>query len=147
MCTPTRAEVPSHSLILMVLITLQIGLSFSGAWGLLGFAGSYGVAMDGCGNVSLYKEGGLGGGIGAEATVGIGVHVTNGNTIRDLNGPFANSSVGAGDGVAGTLDTLVGYGEHGEVVAGAGFTAGGGIGAGYSGTVTNTTLIKSGKLW
>lgn len=43
--------------------------------------------------------------------------------------------------------SVVGTTSDGRVVAGAGFTAGGGVGAGYSETITDTILIQHGKLW
>ncbi|WP_114240176.1 RHS repeat-associated core domain-containing protein [Dyella sp. C9] len=128
--------------------TFQIGLSLSGSLGPLSFNGSFGIALDSCGTVAAYKEGGFGTGAGADVQVGVGVHTTNGDTLSDLNGPFVNGSVSAGEGVSGTLDALVGTGSHGQVVSGGGFTVGAGLGGATSTSITNTTISSNSiHLW
>jgi len=120
--------------------TIQLGLSLSGSLGPVSFVGSFGFALDSCGNFAAYKEAGFGTGVGEDVQVGLGVHATNGDTINDLNGPFVNASVSAGDGISGTVDALAGTGSQGQVVAGAGFTVGAGLGGAVSTSITNTTI-------
>ncbi|MGC1302357.1 MAG: RHS repeat-associated core domain-containing protein [Caulobacteraceae bacterium] len=118
------------------LATAQIG--FGGSVSLFGatFAYGGGVALDSQGNVGLYSYQGGGASVGAGGNGGVSVQVSNAQTISDLSGPFGNSSVSAGDGVAGSFDAFTGSSDNGPVVGG-GVTFGAGAGAsGFLGATT-----------
>lgn len=121
--------------------TLQVGWSGSLILGPVALVGGIGIAIDGQGNVGIYYEGGGGGGAGARANTGTSIHVSSGDSIRDLSGQFYNGSIGAGKGVDGSLDGFTGLGERGQRVYGGGVTLGGGLGAGGSVTSSWTGII------
>jgi RHS repeat-associated protein len=112
-------------------LTVQIGISINGQYGFFNGNVNVGIAFDLNGNVAGYQTGFLGVGAGAAFGGGFSVQISNGETIHDLNGPFAHTSgaIGAGPFVAG--DGFYGYGSHGQTVSGGGFTAGIGVG-GYA---------------
>ncbi len=64
---------------------------------------------------------------------------SNAATVCDLKGPFTNGSVGAGAGIAGSIDVFSGNSDHGWVTGG-GFTVGAGLGAGGFAGGTWTSL-------
>jgi RHS repeat-associated protein len=74
--------------------TGQLGLSLSLNWTVagigIGWTGSFGVAIDGSGNIALYKTGGAGGALGTPGfSGGVQAAVTGGDTtVCDLVGPF-----------------------------------------------------------
>jgi hypothetical protein len=121
--------------------TGQIGINISfNVFGILTGNVSAGIAVDGQGNVAGYSAVGPGVSAGASVSGGISLQGSNGNTIYDLNGPFANVSVGGGAGVYASADGFIGYGVDGQKVGGGGVTIGVGIGASTSATITNTQV-------
>ena len=127
---------------------LQIGIHGTGVLNPIAFTGGVGIAVDGSGNVGLYDE--LGAGIGAGIRGAFGVNITGGNAnqIRDLNGIFANGSVGIADGAAASVNTAFGRNRDGSrVVQTSGVTLGGGIGGSSSVTITNTRVHEFGNVW
>lgn len=130
--------------------TLQVGISGNLIYGIGALAGSVGIAIDGSGNVGIYYEGGGGLGAGGKGSVGVAAHTSTGGEIYDLEGPFTNVSVGAGKGVAASVDGFTGLDRSGRRVLGGGFTFGGGAGVGGSSTVTTTKIPFSfniGREW
>ena len=125
--------------------TFQLGLSFNLQFGIFNFNIGAGLVIDGHGDIGTYNYGGLGGGVGADAGAGLSFGVSNANCIEDLGGPFANSSAALGEGLQGSVDTFSGYGSHGQVVTGGGFTAGAGAGADWAmgGSITNVHPLFS----
>jgi RHS repeat-associated protein len=118
--------------------TGQIGINLNfQLFGKLIFSGTIGVAFDGCGNVAGYYEYGGGVAITPDASLGVVLHVSNGDTIADLQGIFVNASRGGGWGEHATGDGFAGYGSRGQRVVGAGVTIG--FGAGKSSSATRTT--------
>jgi RHS repeat-associated protein len=126
--------------------TLQI--AFSGSYILYIFAGtgSAGIAIDGSGNVGLYYEYGGGLGFGGKGSAGLAIHASDAGDIYGLQGPFNNASLGAGEGVAGSIDVFGGRDQNDRPVHGGGVTIGGGAGAGGSSTVTKTVIPYSGNI-
>jgi len=118
--------------------TLQVAISGGLIYGAGTAVGSVGIAIDGSGNIGVYYEYGVGAAAGGEGSVGVAVHGANAQDIFDLQGPFYNGSIGAGDGVAGSIDGFTGDSDHGRVIGG-GVTVGAGMGAG--GSVTRTTTV------
>jgi len=121
--------------------TVQIGGTIQGVWGPAAGVGFAGIAFDGHGNVGVYFGGGGGTGAGAMASGGLSVAGSNGDTINDLKGPFANVSLGGGWGPSATGDAFTGWADDGRAIAGGGFTFGPGAGAGASLGVTDTAVI------
>ena len=67
-------------------------------------------------------------------------YASNAKNINDLAGPFANDSVGAGEGIDFAAGTFYGPSPDGSVI-GIGGSAGAGLGVSGSVTVTKTTVI------
>ncbi|WP_338525221.1 RHS repeat-associated core domain-containing protein [Pseudomonas batumici] len=132
--------------------TLQIGLSYSLSYtifsaGLGGTAG-FGGAIDGNGNITAYGFYGGGGTLGTPGvSSGVQVAMSNGNSVCDLAGPFSNVSLGGGWGPDATGDAFWGAGSEGQMVTGAGWTLGVGVGGGAFAGQTNTILGPIGHLW
>jgi RHS repeat-associated protein len=123
------------------LITLQIGIS--GSFNIGPFAGSFGfgLAIDDNGNIGGYGVYGGGVGLGGNASIGINIDGSNGDTICDLGGLFAYYSGGAGAGPHVGGNFFTGYGQDGKTpVVGEGATFGVGVGAGGSTSISNTTV-------
>jgi RHS repeat-associated protein len=118
--------------------TAQAGVNVGATAGPVAVTATAGIAIDASGNVGLYYEYGWGGGAGAEVSGGVVGHVSNAYDIFDLEGPFYNGSVGAGEGVDLSIDGFTGDSSHGRVIGG-GATAGAGLGVG--GSVTRTTTV------
>jgi RHS repeat-associated protein len=114
------------------LFTLQVGLTLNFQFGFINLNGTYGLVVDGYGDVGTYVVGGVAGGVGAGGFGGINVAVSSGDCIQDIGGPFYNQSVIVGAGFAGGLDSFAGQGSHGQPVIGGGFSLGIGAGADYS---------------
>jgi RHS repeat-associated protein len=126
------------------LCTLQLGLSinFVFAFG-LAVTGGAGIAIDDMGHVAGYRILPLGGlGVGAGASGGITVAVSDAQTIASLRGPFADVSATGGAGVGITATYFQGEGqEPGEVVHGVGVTVGPAVGAGAAAQGTTTHVF------
>lgn len=121
--------------------TRQIGISITlDLGGPLTFNVSGGIAWDGHGNVAPYVEGGGGASTSPDASIGLALHQSNGDSINDLNGPFVNVAAGGGWGAHATGDAFTGQGSQGQLVEGGGLTIGIGIGAGASTTITGTSV-------
>jgi len=120
--------------------TWQVGLTVSGSIFGVGFTVSGSVAIDTHGNLGILYTGGLGAGAGAKLQGGVSVLTSNATTICNLRGPFAASSVGAGEGVSGSIDMFSGNSPDGWVVGG-GFTAGAGLGVGGFAGGTGTGIL------
>jgi RHS repeat-associated protein len=121
--------------------TGQVGISVSiDLGGPFTFNISAGIAFDGHGNVASYNEIGGGASTSPDASIGISLHESNGDSIDDLNGPFVNLAVGGGWGPHATGDAFTGIGSQGQLVEGGGLTIGIGIGAAVSTTITDTTI-------
>jgi len=118
--------------------TLQVAISGSLIYGPAAGVASVGIAIDGSGNIGVYYEYGAGAAAGGEGSVGGSIHASNAYDIYDLQGPFTNASIGAGEGIAGAIDGFTGDSSHGRVTGG-GVTVGGGLGVG--GSVTRTTTV------
>jgi RHS repeat-associated protein len=125
--------------------TLQVALSGSIIFGPGALVGSVGIAIDSSGNIGVYYEGGGGGAAGGKGSVGVSIHGSNAVDIYDLEGPFDNGSIGAGEGVAAAIDGFTGNSRHGRVIGG-GVTIGGGAGVGGSVTHTGTVIPFSTNL-
>jgi RHS repeat-associated protein len=121
--------------------TFQIGFAFNGQFGLFNLNFGAGLAFDSHGGVGTYDYGGGGGG-GAGAGVGGGVQfaVSDANRIKDLSGPFGNTSASAGDVVGASVDYFSGPGSCGQLVTGSGFTLGLGAGASLEVGVSTTSV-------
>jgi hypothetical protein len=125
------------------LYTLQLGIAGGGT--ILGFVvpqGGFGIAIDTHGNVGTYAYSGIGVGVGVEAGVGGSAQVSNAETIYDLSGPFANTSLHGGTGVGGSVDFFTGSSPNGQVTGG-GITFGASAGASASLTTTSTQVCGS----
>ncbi len=121
--------------------TAQVGLNISiNIGGPLTLTLTGGMAFDGHGNVGGYIEYGGGVSTSPDASGGATLHVSNGNTIYDLNGLFTNVTVGGGYGPHISGDAFYGYGSEGQRVEGTGWTAGAGVGASSAVTITNTYI-------
>jgi RHS repeat-associated protein len=124
------------------LYTLQLGIAGGGT--ILGFVvpGGFGIAIDTQGNIGTYAYSGIGAGIGVEAGVGGSIQVSNAQTIYDLSGPFANTSIHGGAGLGGSIDLFAGSSPNGPVTGG-GITFGASAGASASVTTTGTQVCGS----
>jgi RHS repeat-associated protein len=118
--------------------TAQVGVNVGITVGPAAGTATAGIAIDASGNVGLYYEYGGGAGAGGEVSGGVVVHGSNAYDIFDLQGPFDNLSVGAGEGVGASIDGFTGDSSHGRVIGG-GVTGGAGLGVG--GSVTRTTTV------
>jgi len=119
--------------------TLQIGLGGTAIYGIAGVTGSFGIVIDGSGNVGWYTEGGGGAALGAKASAGVIIHGSTGSDITKLAGPFNNASIGGGKVIAGSIDGFMGN-TDGENVFGGGVTLGGGGGGGVTDFITDTHI-------
>lgn len=124
----------------MGLWTMNLGLSFSIQAGPINISENVGLVIDGHGNLGVYQSPYAGVGAGAHGEVGLSLGGSNAETINDLNGPFAQASVGAGvvgdaglTGYTGNSPDGTVYG--GEVNIGLGFGAGGSGGGSYTAVV------------
>ena len=120
--------------------TGQIGGSLNVKIGPITISIGGGMAFDGHGNFAGYTEKGGGSSFGGDASGGISIKGSNGDTINDLNGPFVNGSAGGGLGPHASADAFAGTGEKGQIAIGGGVTLGIGAGAGSAVTITNTTV-------
>jgi RHS repeat-associated protein len=120
--------------------TLQIGVNISGIWGIGAGSATGGIAIDDSFHIAGYYEGGLGIGTGAKVQGGLAIHASDAPGIEDLQGIFGNGSVGAGKGIAGSIDGFHGDSPHGKVTGG-GVTLGAGLGLGWSVIGTYTGLL------
>jgi RHS repeat-associated protein len=128
--------------------TRQIGVHGTGILGVIAGTMGTGVAIDELGNFSIYGESGGGVGAGGDISGGLNVMNTTAPNIRDLEGPFGNSSIGAGEGVHVAVLANAGVTRGGDPIVGFGLNVGPGAGAGYSGTVTATKLLTEPKnIW
>lgn len=121
--------------------TVQFGVSIGFTAGGVGGVGFIGIAVDSQGNVGGYFGGGVGAGLGASVSGGISVASSNAPTIYDLAGEFGNMSLGGGWGPSATGDAFFGFARDGSPVAGGGFTAGAGVGAGAFLGPTETGIL------
>jgi hypothetical protein len=78
--------------------------------------------------------------IGTSRGAGGSVAISNADTVYDLAGPFANTSLSAGNGLGGSLDIFSGHDRNGQVVDGAGITFGAQSGLGLTTGFTGTTI-------
>jgi RHS repeat-associated protein len=125
------------------LYTLQLGLAAGGIFfGVVIPQFGFGIAIDTQGNIGSYKYFGLGVGIGASATVGGSVQVSNAQTIYDLSGAFNNTALYGGAGLGGSVDYFVGNSANGPVFGG-GVTFGGSEGGSVSASRTTTQICGS----
>jgi len=108
--------------------TVQLGINLAGkVFGLDGTL-TFGIALDGNGDVAGYAEYGLGAATSPDLAIGLVGHASNAATVQDLSGIFTNVSSGGGWGAHATGD---------------GFTVGVGAGGGASATITNTVVTPS----
>lgn len=119
---------------------LQLGVVVSGSAGAGGKV-SAGVVVDGKGNAGFYTEYGASGGPQADVNASVTAHMTNAESIHDLQGQSIDVSAGAGAVAHGSGDVSYAKARDGTDVVGVGFTAGPGAGAGGSIGVSNTTVI------
>jgi hypothetical protein len=77
--------------------TMQLGANLSGRFG-LNWSLSGGLAIDDTGIGAVYGKAGGGAGAGADISMSVVAHVSNGSCINDLNGPFFNFNSGGGWG-------------------------------------------------
>jgi RHS repeat-associated protein len=119
--------------------TIAIGGTVNFQFGPFAFQISAGLAIDGSGNIGTYSSSGGGAGFGDQAAAGASFSASTAPTICDLQGPFANYSVGGGVGANGSLDTFVGSANNVPIV-GVGGTFGLGFGGGAAATVTTTRV-------
>jgi RHS repeat-associated protein len=118
------------------------GLTINLQFGPVNIEGSFGLVVDGSGNVGVYGTTGGGLGVGATASVGAGLQWSpNAHGICDLAGPFQYGSVSAGAGLDGTVDEFTGYNSDGTPIVGGGLTVGAGVGGGVSGGLNGTVVI------
>jgi hypothetical protein len=130
--------------------TVHVGGSINGQWGPFGVHGSGGLVLDSHGNLGGYLTGGAGGvkGGGDGLVGGFTVGGSDAETICDLEGLFANGSIGGGDGFGASAEGFAGSSPRtGKPVVGGGITVGPAIGAGSSVGVTNTSVFPIGDLW
>jgi RHS repeat-associated protein len=125
--------------------TFQLGFSGTGAGFGFGGIGFTGLAFDGNGNFGFYWGGGAGAGVGLGGGVGFSGAWSNGDTICDLRGPFANISLGGGWGPDATGDGFTGEGANGNFIAGGGLTLGVGAGANSFLGITETGVAPMGN--
>lgn len=121
------------------LYTVQIGGTIGGVTGWFGWQTTIGLAIDSHGNLAVFATSGGGLGAGADFSLGLSGAFSNAETICQLRGIFASSSVGAGAGLHLTADTFSGPSNRGYVTGG-GLTAGEGAGAGGFAGVTYTAI-------
>lgn len=127
--------------------TAQIGGNVSAKlWGPLAITFTWGVAIDTHGNIAIYGEDGPVTTTSPDASVGLVVHVSNGETIDDLKGKFVNVNLGGGWGEHMQGDGFFGYGSHDQRVIGGGFTIGLGAGAASSVSITDTVIPDTTRL-
>lgn len=89
----------------------------------------------------FYAGGGGGASVGKQASGGIQIGYSNGNTICAYGGPFGNYSGTFGEELAGTVDYFEGKGDApGGTVNGVSVTGGLGGGGAASVTVTGTKI-------
>jgi len=124
--------------------TLSIG--FGGSVGLGGFGnitGGFGIVIDGHGTVAFYLNGGAGvvGAVGgALSSGGITIGVSNADSVCDLQGPFGDFTLSAGDLLGGSASIFGGPSPDGTVI-GTSITLGEGAGMGYGSNITATGVI------
>lgn len=106
------------------------------------FAG--GFAIDSHGHIAGYTTKGLGPASGGSGSIGMQGAISNGATVCDLGGPFANASGTFGAGGSVSADVFHGSSPHGPVTGG-GITAGAGVGASGSVSVTTTSVTPLGS--
>jgi RHS repeat-associated protein len=129
--------------------TLQLGITFSGGYGLLAGSFGFGVVADLTGNIGAYASLAGAGGAGAYIKAGVSGALSSADTIYDLGSnntsglnlaglPQSLSQVSnftAGMGVGGSLDLSVGKtgsgSEYGSWGATVGAVAGAGASTGY----------------
>ncbi|GIG55887.1 hypothetical protein Lfu02_02590 [Longispora fulva] len=102
------------------------GLSFS-------WTGCVIEAPDGSVGLTSSHAGGLSNTLGVSATAGVGVQLSDGDTVMDQEGPFNNVSVSGGEELGVSVDADWGTGTNGQPVHTG--TALVGIGAGASGRI------------
>jgi RHS repeat-associated protein len=129
--------------------TFQLGWSFSGSIGDWSFAGGLGLALDTCGNLAIYADGGTGVGVGDDLAEGLSAQYTTAPTVNDLAGTSLNVSASGGDGLGASLDATQGfYGSNSDQpYLGAGATFGANVGASVSDIVTRTKIYPVTQLW
>jgi len=127
--------------------TFGIGLSSNGQLGPFNGNWSIGFVVDGYGNLGWYNTVGGGVGVGADGSVGLQFSGSNGDCIKDLAGPFGNTSASLGAGLSGTVEGFSGPGSQGQTVVGGGFTVGAGAGAGWSVGGSQTWVHSISSLW
>ena len=114
------------------LSTFSLGLTVNIQLGPININGFAGLAIDGNGGLGSYWGYGGGGGAGAKISGGVNFASSNSACIQDLEGPFGNTSASFGGGLNGSVDGFSGQGSQGQTVTGGGFTAGFGVGGGWS---------------
>jgi len=127
--------------------TAGFGVTINVQWGVVNIEGSYGVVVDGFGNIGLYGSAGAGVGVGASAAAGASIQWSpTAHTICDLGGPFQYGSASAGAGIDGTVDEFTGFNSDGSPIIGGGLTVGAGVGGGANGGINYTTVTPIGSL-
>jgi hypothetical protein len=108
--------------------TAQLGGSINlNFWGLLSFHFSGGFIIDNHGHIAVYETTGGGATVGGSGSIGLEGALSNGQTVCDVTGPFANASGTFGLGGTVSADVFHGNSAHGPVTGG-GVTAGAGGG-------------------
>ena len=121
--------------------TFQLGGGGQFMAGPLAIGGYGGVAIDGQGSIGLYGTIGGSGGAGLDANVALQFQGSNGDSIKDLKGPFLNAGVGGGAIGHIGADAFTGTGQSGQLVTGVGITVGGGAGVYAYGGASGTGII------
>jgi RHS repeat-associated protein len=127
------------------LYTFQLGITGGGTFfGFIVPQGGFGVAIDTSGNIGTYAYSGIGVGAGVEGDFGGSLQFSNAETIYDLSGAFANTSLSGGAVIGGSVDLFTGTSQNGQnAIVGGGITFGAGAGASASVTTTGTQVCGS----
>jgi hypothetical protein len=117
--------------------TIQVGITINIQVG--PFSGTYSqsVAIDARGNIGVVRTYG-----GVPDSAVAHALLAGSQLLR----PFSYGSLGAGEGLPGSVDGFSGNNPNGWG-AGGGFTVGVGVGAGGSTGVTHATVTPIGRLW
>lgn len=122
------------------LFTVQIGWAYNFTLFGINIQGSAGVAFDDKGNIGIYTSEGALVGAGLTGGTGLSFQVSNANTICDLRGNFANTSIHGGEGLGGGVDIFSGHALNGSEINGAGITFGAQEGASAGTGISNTQV-------
>lgn len=125
--------------------TYAIGLSFSIGFGHYSIGGSFGVIVDGHGNIGYFAggSGGAFGGVGGVAAVaGFSAAASNAPTIADLGGLGGQGSVSVAlGGIGVSADVPGSVASTGQPFVSVGGTVGIGFGSGVSGVWSYTSVF------